>query len=411
MDNFNVKAYRVGRFPDGPFKGGCLFFSDSLDYYAHSDTGYRREDAKGYLLNLSDFKVFDPMGEWGLEAESWSVVRTSEEFAKEKGLQIADYLPDVNYDDPKAYHEVLLDTDSLAAYGRDSGYDVTVLRDVPTRDGESHTEYAVHNSECVKPLAMNEGLDVAIKASTAEYDPDDLDMRYVDALIDSYFDAEEKSGAPRVEGRKENCYRPWGHRIDRWLARKRVDGMTQLLGDSPTAGLITILELPSEDFDKVVEAVRGKAFGEDLDIALGRGREPLMKYDVSSDKGLELIDRFADKRYWYIAWSDGGFETVDGFDIGGKYAKLNTYEEALKLWEEYPLEEEMLRNIDDYPDDYHESHVLLYCITDAEFERDGNEYDDLAAAENDFRWSESSAVADRCMIYDPEDGGLRTEVW
>lgn len=407
----DIKLYRVGRFPDKPFKGCCLFFSDSPDYYTYSDTGYDRGRAREYIFNQDGFRIFDPMREWGLEADSWSVIRTSEEFAKEKGLEIADYLDGVDYDDPTAYHEVLLDTDSLAMYGRDNGYDATIIRGIPQRNGKSYDEYAIHNSECVKPVdEITEDLDVSM-SSAPTYDENDLAMGYVDALITAYFDAEERSGAPRVEERRANCYRPWGHEITVWMARERTNGEKELIGDSPTGGLITILSMPKEDFDKVIERVKGSPLEEDLDVSIGNSREPNVKFDVSSEEGLELIDRFANKRYWYISLSDGSFETVDGFELGGKYAKLRTYDEALKLWQEYPLEEEMLEYaVEENPDEYHESHVLLNCITDAEFEREGNEYDDLAAAENDFRWSESKCVADRFAVYDPEEGRVDTEI-
>lgn len=157
MNNYDIVVYRVdstkGQGNDSWTKD-IRFFTDTLDYFDHSDTGYSRQDAKKYLLNIKDFKVFDPMKEWKdeLSVNTWSDIRCSEEFAIEKDLIIADYLDDIDYDDPDEYHEVLIDTDSLAMYGRDNGYDVTIIRDIPSEggSGEEFTEYAVHNSRCVK---------------------------------------------------------------------------------------------------------------------------------------------------------------------------------------------------------------------------------------------------------------------
>lgn len=154
-DNYDKLVYRVNTYKGNKtqFKHECVFFTDSLDYYDQSDTGYNKKDAQKYYLNLKDFKVFDPVKEWedSIDIESWSVIRTSEEFANEKDLYITDYLDEVDYDNPDEYHEVLIDTDSLAEYGRDNDYDVTIIRDVPQlRSNKTFNEYVVHNSDCIK---------------------------------------------------------------------------------------------------------------------------------------------------------------------------------------------------------------------------------------------------------------------
>ena len=153
-NNYTVKVYRVDSKTgedNSKWSNSIRFFADSLDYYDNSDTGYNKNEAKEYLLNLKDAKVFDPMIEWkdDLDVESWWEIRTTEEFCEEKGLYICDYLDGVDYDDPDEYHEVLIDTDSLAEYGRANDYDITVLRDIPLGRKE-FTEYAVHNSGFVK---------------------------------------------------------------------------------------------------------------------------------------------------------------------------------------------------------------------------------------------------------------------
>lgn len=61
-DNKKIKVYRVGKLHDG-----TNFFTDDLDYYEKSDTGYKRENAKEYELDLSNCKVWEPIKELGLD--------------------------------------------------------------------------------------------------------------------------------------------------------------------------------------------------------------------------------------------------------------------------------------------------------------------------------------------------------
>ena len=133
------------------------FFTDSLDYYDHSATGYRKEDAKPYILDLTDAKVFDPVEEWNLSVEGWSDMRQTEEFFNSKGLDGYEYLDGVDYDDPGSYHEVMADADVLAAWAREHDYDAVIFRDVPTAGyGPSFTEYCVFNKGLVKPADLVE---------------------------------------------------------------------------------------------------------------------------------------------------------------------------------------------------------------------------------------------------------------
>ena len=155
-NGYDKLVYRVDSFSGdkSTFKDKSVFFAGSLEYFDYSDTGYSKEEAKEYYLNLKDFKVFDPMIQWknDIDVETWSTIRTSEEFANENDLYITDYLDGIDYEDPNVYHEVIIDTDSLAEYGRQNGYDVTILRDIASDGGRGplFTEYAVHNSNAVK---------------------------------------------------------------------------------------------------------------------------------------------------------------------------------------------------------------------------------------------------------------------
>lgn len=156
-NGYDTLVYRVDSYEGNKdeFHNKSVFFADSLDYYDYSDTRYSKEDAKEYYLNLRDFKVFDPMKEWEDEliVNSWYDIRTTEKFADENGLYY-EYLDDVDYDDSEGEQEVILDTDSLADYGLQNGYDITILRDIPQSETDKvFTEYAVHNSNAVKKAA------------------------------------------------------------------------------------------------------------------------------------------------------------------------------------------------------------------------------------------------------------------
>lgn len=118
-----VKAWRVG-------KGDKGFYALDLGYYSHSMTGYRSGDARAVFLDLSGTKVFRPMREWGLYADTWAVIRRkngdSSEFFEEKG---------VFYDEPYDGGEGFTDTDSLAQWGEENGYDAIVLEGIPWDQG------------------------------------------------------------------------------------------------------------------------------------------------------------------------------------------------------------------------------------------------------------------------------------
>lgn len=144
-------VYRVGQVAD--FKQG-LYFADNLEYFDYSDTGYSREQAEAYELNLKGKKVFDPITEWNLEAYTWADIRQTEEFFKEHNFTDYEYLLDIDYDNPDEYHEVMTSTEALAHYAYKQGYDAIILRDIPGGSwGPDFTEYCIFNKDMIKPAS------------------------------------------------------------------------------------------------------------------------------------------------------------------------------------------------------------------------------------------------------------------
>lgn len=238
------------------------------------------------------------------------------------------------------------------------------------------------------------------------------------AVIDAYFENHggEYCGHITADDARRNCYRPWGRDVVKWWLSSRTDGTTMLMADTADGQTEGIIAIEDGELDEILSGMgmrrrlRALEEGGEEEAGFIVSDDPIdgmscVRQDVDGpedDPGArELIRRFGRKRYWYIALSDGGYDRMDGFDLGGEYAKLNNYEEALRLWSEYPLEDELGMHMTEFPDDYCELHVELRCITDAEFETEGNAYDDELARDGDFSWTESEPVADRCLIYDP----------
>jgi len=159
MKDGKLIVYRVGKTDD--FEQG-LFFSDTLDYYDYSDTGYDKKDAIPYELDLKGAKVVDPIIEWDLDVSNWYDIRQTEEVFLKHNFEYYEGFPEIDYDDPEEYHEVYTDTDYLAQWAYENGYDVCILRDIPgSREfgDKSSTEYCVFNKNIIKPLKVKESLD------------------------------------------------------------------------------------------------------------------------------------------------------------------------------------------------------------------------------------------------------------
>lgn len=145
----NIAVYRVGQVND--FSGG-LFFTDDLSYFDRSATGYIKKDAVAYNLDLNKAKVIDIVDEWNLSVNSWDSIEQTEEFFNSKGFHYYDYLEDVDYDDKNARHYVITDTDSLAKWAGENGYDVCIIRGVYNNYGQKYNEYVVYRKDLIKPV-------------------------------------------------------------------------------------------------------------------------------------------------------------------------------------------------------------------------------------------------------------------
>ena len=141
--NYTKEVYRVGKITDG----GINFFTDNLDYYDESDTGYNKKDAEKYYINLKDFKVWDPVRELNLEPNTWSAIWGKTEDFDKYGIEYE--FPEDEEDEKRIW--AITDTDWLAQAGKDNGYDVTIIRDIPAKQGygNEYTEYAVHNNNAI----------------------------------------------------------------------------------------------------------------------------------------------------------------------------------------------------------------------------------------------------------------------
>lgn len=253
-------------------------------------------------------------------------------------------------------------------------------------------------------------------------DPDNIPEDIAHAIIDEYFDRHKReyTGYVTAEDARDNCYRPWGREVSKWWLRRRVDDTWSLMGEVAVDAMghmrINLINIAASELDDILsdmgmrlDSRRLEEYeGDDVFVASDDRLAGLSGSELRTMPGADgdaaLIRRFRNKRYWFISLSDGEYERLDGFDLGGEYAKLCTYDEALRLWETYPLDEEIALRVEDNPDDSFEVHVELHCITDAEFENAGEHYDDELAADNDFFWSESAIIADRYYIYSPDCG-------
>lgn len=138
--NEDLTLYRVGDVKSGGF------FTDNLDYYSQSMTGYKKEEAKTYTIDLSMAKVFDPMKELSLYPNTWSDIEGKvEDFEK--------YNIDYESDSEEAIWG-RTSTDDIAYATKDLGYDVLILRDIrgDYGTGKPFNEYVIYNTDLLKPV-------------------------------------------------------------------------------------------------------------------------------------------------------------------------------------------------------------------------------------------------------------------
>ena len=136
-------------------KRGFMFFADDLAYYSYSDTGYSAKYAKKWEFDLEGAKVFDPMKDWGgFESNSWSNIQAPVAVFEKHGFYDYENLSWESSGELTDEDEGMTNTEDLAGYGFDNGYDITVLRDIPSNRGygPNFTEYCVHNPNRLRKI-------------------------------------------------------------------------------------------------------------------------------------------------------------------------------------------------------------------------------------------------------------------
>lgn len=138
-----VTVYRVGQVDD--FKDG-LFFAFNLSYYDKSMTGYKKENAVEYLLDLNA-DIWNPMDELKLEIEGWThIYGLTSDFDK-YNIQEDDEL-----EATEGYS--VTSTDCLAAAARRLGYQAVYLRGIPNDSGwgDDYDEIAVFDKSIIERI-------------------------------------------------------------------------------------------------------------------------------------------------------------------------------------------------------------------------------------------------------------------
>lgn len=147
---YRVDEYRGNRNKYTNVYGG-VFYADTEEYFDHSDTGYKRENAEPFYINTEGF--FDPMSEMtGLMVNSWAdILGKKSEFEKYD-------IEDESDTDRGFYNDgeevMTTSTDGLALAAQRMGYKGVILRDIPQRNGNDFTEYAVFNSNAIKSAKL-----------------------------------------------------------------------------------------------------------------------------------------------------------------------------------------------------------------------------------------------------------------
>lgn len=127
--------YRVGSL-SGIENG--LFFADDVNYYNHSLTGYKKNDANKYGLH-SDANILDVVKDLGFSVNSFDHIRGKINDFERLGMEYEEYESDDEYG--------YTDTDSIAYWGRNQNYDAIVIRDVYNRYSEKFNEYIVYSKD------------------------------------------------------------------------------------------------------------------------------------------------------------------------------------------------------------------------------------------------------------------------
>lgn len=138
MEKENIlNIYRVGKEKRG-------FYTTDLHYFNYSQTGYKKEDAKRYSINLSDSKVFYPIEELNLNPFTWGKIEGKAETFEKLGIN-CDY-----YEDNELY--AYTSTDDLVDYGIKKGYDIIYFSQIPSNNGlgPKFDELFINNINLIK---------------------------------------------------------------------------------------------------------------------------------------------------------------------------------------------------------------------------------------------------------------------
>lgn len=114
----------------------------------------RTSPAAPSSVDLTGANVFYPDKEWGLYPMIGAYdLRVKLEVLQDAGFTRYEYMEDVDYDDPNAYHEVFVCAYDVNAWARDHGYDAVMYKLYDDETGTFHrggiTVCYVINPECV----------------------------------------------------------------------------------------------------------------------------------------------------------------------------------------------------------------------------------------------------------------------
>lgn len=172
---YRVDEYRGNRNKYTNVYGG-VFYADAEEYFDHSDTGHKKENAEPFYINTEGF--FDPMSEMtGLMVNSWAeILGKKSEFEKYD-------IEDESDTDRGFYNDgeevMTTSTDGLALAAQRMGYKGVILRDVPQRNGNDFTEYAVFNSNAIKSAKLVTYDDSGNVIPLSErFNPENEDIRF-----------------------------------------------------------------------------------------------------------------------------------------------------------------------------------------------------------------------------------------
>ena len=170
---YSKRMYRVDDLGRNSFVDtNGVYFASDVDYYDGSETGYKRSDAKCYLL-YGNAKLFDPMKMFRTVVNSWSWITMDISDMERFGIE-----DETDWEEKDGLGNT--STQGLADAGKRLGYDGTILRDIPNDHGwgKPFTEYALYNSNIAKRLEIAYDDDGNPIPPSKRFDISKMDMRY-----------------------------------------------------------------------------------------------------------------------------------------------------------------------------------------------------------------------------------------